>query len=257
MHFIINDFNLYYEVYGNSKDCLLILPGWGNNRKTFYHVISYLKDYFTIYIIDYPGFGDSSFPNRDLWMEDYAQLIRDFIIVHHLEHANLIAHSFGGRIFSILKGCYKIPFDKIILMDIAGIKPKKNLRQKMKQYIYKFLKKCGWMLPKKWRISYWNFLISKFGSNDLKELSSNIRNTFVHIVNEDLEENFKKISGDILLLWGEKDTSTPLSDGKRIANDIKGSSLITLKNCHHFPYLENPIGVKNIILSYLLSTKKK
>ena len=58
MYIKIDNLSIYYEKYGNRKQTILILPGWGDNRKTFNNLIYYLKEYFTIYIIDYPGFGN-------------------------------------------------------------------------------------------------------------------------------------------------------------------------------------------------------
>ena len=59
MNFIVNDFNIYYEQYGTGNDSIIILPGWGDTRSTFYQIIEVLKCFYTIYIVDYPGFGKS------------------------------------------------------------------------------------------------------------------------------------------------------------------------------------------------------
>ena len=80
MKYIVNDFTIYYEKYGNKDKNILILPGWGNNRKTFDYLISILEKDYSIYILDYPGFGKSKFPSRDLYIKDYSYLIRNFLI---------------------------------------------------------------------------------------------------------------------------------------------------------------------------------
>ena len=64
MYYENGSFKLYYEKYGNEKESILILPGWGDTRKTFYNIISHLKDKYKIYIIDYPGFGNSIYTYR-------------------------------------------------------------------------------------------------------------------------------------------------------------------------------------------------
>ena len=51
MKFKFLDFNIYYEKYGNSKDNILILPGWGDTRSTFNNLISLLKNNFTVYSV--------------------------------------------------------------------------------------------------------------------------------------------------------------------------------------------------------------
>ena len=79
MYYNKEDFSMYYEKYGNGNKTIIVLPGWGETRATFYHIINYFSEKYTIYIMDFPGFGKSIFPDRDLSIYDYANLIRDFI----------------------------------------------------------------------------------------------------------------------------------------------------------------------------------
>lgn len=251
MNFIVNDFNIYYEKYGNGKTNIIILPGWGDTRGTFYKMIDILKEFYTVYIIDYPGFGNSTFPNRDLSIYDYANLIKDFIKIKGIDNPILIGHSFGGRISIILTGLYKLHIKKMILIDAAGIKHKKKFKVRLKQSIYKCLKKLAKILPKKIRSLYLNKLISIFGSTDFKNLDPNIRKTFIKVINEDLTKYLKEINTSTLLIWGENDGDTPLDDGKIMNVKIEDSGLIIIPNAGHFPYLEYPYYINKIILEFL------
>ena len=79
MYFNKDTYSLYYEKHGNKDKTILILPGWGDTRKTFKMMIEYLQMNYTIYIIDYPGFGNSIFPEHDLTIYDYTNMIKDFM----------------------------------------------------------------------------------------------------------------------------------------------------------------------------------
>lgn len=243
MFFLYNDISIYYEKFGNGKKNIIILPGWGDNRLTFNSLIKYLEPYFTIYTFDYPGFGKSPFPNKNLTIFDYSNLIYEFIIENELNDPILIGHSFGGRIITILTGYYNYNFTNIIYVDSAGIKPKRTI----KNLKYKFLKKIGCILPKKIRKKYYNYLFNKYSSDDYKNLSNNMRNTFKNIINYDLKDYIKNISSKVLIIWGKNDTTTPLKDALYMNNKIKDSELIILENCDHFPYLENPLIFNSII----------
>ena len=122
MYFESNGISIYYEKHGNGEKNILILPGWGNTRNTFYNIINNLKDEFSVYIIDYPGFGNSKILEKELNIYDYAFLINSFIKKLNIDNPVIIAHSFGGRITAILQGYYKLNLKKIILIDVAGIK---------------------------------------------------------------------------------------------------------------------------------------
>jgi len=258
MRFCINDFDIYYEKHGTGTTNILILPGWGDTRPTFDKLINSLKDHFTVYILDYPGFGNSPFPNRDLTVYDYADLINNFIQAKNITNPIAIGHSFGGRIITLLSTIHKIRFKKIILMDSAGIKPKKGITKLIKQTIYKALKKIAYILPSNLKIKYSNKLISIFGSTDLKNISPNIRKSFINIVNTDLTKNIKNIKCDTLIIWGEQDEDTPIKDAYKFNKLITDSGLVIVKNTYHFPYLENPNYVYRVIYEFIkvFTTKK-
>ncbi len=252
MKFSVNDFTIYYEKHGNGDKNILILPGWGDNRLTFNYLISILKEDFTIYILDYPGFGKSSFPNRDLDINDYSTLIRDFITIKNITDPIVIAHSFGGRIvIDLFKNHHDIGIKNLILIDIAGIKPKKKFYKKIKEKIYKMLKKLGVVLPKKIRNYYLEKLIKIFGSSDYSALSNNIRKTFINIVNFDQRNDISLIDADTLIIWGELDRDVPLKDGYFINKNIKNSGMVVIPKSGHFPYLDRAYYVNKIILEYL------
>ena len=72
----------------------------------------------------------------------------------------------------------------------------------------------------------------------------------VMAVNEDLTDLLPMIKQDTLLIWGDKDTATPLSDGKLMEERIENSGLCVLEGCGHFSFLEKPAQFKSIMRSY-------
>ena len=218
MYYNYKNIKLYYEKHGKKDKYLIILPGWGNTRPTFYNIINQFKKFYTIYIIDYPGFGNSPIINNNLTIYDYADLIKHFIKDNNIDNPSIIAHSFGGRIASILIGKEKLEVDKLILIDVAGYKEKLN---------------------------------KIFGSTDYNNLPKCMRNTFKNIINEDLTKYYKSIKISTLIIWGEYDRDTPLKDGKILNKLIRNSALIIYKKRKHFSYLEE-ISLTNKILYYML-----
>ena len=247
MYYIKDDITMYYEKYGESNKNIIILPGWGNTRKTFNYIIRFLQNYFNIYIMDYPGFGNSPFPNRDLTIYDYTDLIYNFIKDNNIDDPILIGHSFGGRIITTLLGYYKYKFNNVIYLNSAGIKPKRTI----KSYIYKFFKKIKRIIPKKYKDKYTIFLFRKFASSDYQNLNENMRNSFKNIINEDLKPYLKNINSKVLIIWGNKDTSTPLKDARIMHKNIKNSELVILNKGTHFTYLDYPILVNRILFEQL------
>lgn len=251
MFFNYKDISMYYEVSGNHPKSIVILPGWGDTRKTFNHLIEYLNNYFTVYIVDYPGFGNSNFPNRNLTIYDYSELIYEFIKENKLEDPILIGHSFGGRIITLLTGYYHYKFSNIILLDSAGIKPKKTIRSKLRKLSYKLLKRLSRIIPKKYRDKYNKKVFSYFASTDYQNLTQNMRETFKNIVNTDLKDYLKYIKSNVLLIWGNNDDATPIRDAKIMNKEIKNSELIIIDKSGHFPYLDRPNLINSILYEQL------
>jgi len=247
----MNKENFYFEKYGNSKKVLLILPGWGNTRNTFDFYINNLKDKFTIYIFDYPGFGKSKKLKTPYTIYDYTEYIKKFMERENITNPYILCHSFGCRIATILIGKYRVLVDRLIIIGGAGIK-NKSIKRKLRIIRYKILKKVSLFIPKKKKKEYLNKLIMKYGSNDYKELTNIERITFSNIVNEDLKKYIKFIYCPTILIWGEKDNATLLKDAKYMNKKIKDCALITLKKGTHFVYLEYPFYILNIINNFFI-----
>lgn len=240
--------NLYYEKIGTSQKVLIILPGWGNNRKTWDYFIKVFKNYFTIYIFDYPGFGKTTFPQKNLTIYDYAKVFNDFINDNNLYNQIILGHSFGGRLIILLTSLYHQRFKKIILMDSAGIK-NFSLKKSFKKYLYKLLKKLAFLFKNKEK--YLKKLLSIFGSNDFKNIDVNMHKTFINIVNTNLIKDIPNIKNETLIIWGINDLETPYKDALKFHKLIKNSFLIPIQNCGHFPYLDYAYLTNNIIYEYL------
>lgn len=251
MYFKFEKYKIFYKKYGTSNNTILILPGWGETRETFKYIIDYFKDKYTIYILDYPGFGNSPFINKELTIYDYALIIKSFIEKLQIINPTIIAHSFGGRITSILSGYYKIKINKIILIDVAGIKRRKSLKVFLKEKIYKLLKLFTNILPEAQKIKVREYLLNIFASTDYKNIPLNMHKTFKNIIKEDLKKYYKNIEEETLIIWGEKDIDTPLKDGYLLNKIINNSGLIIYKNKTHFSYLEEIYKTNLIIEKFI------
>ena len=241
-------FDIYYEKYGTGKQNIVILPGWGDNRETFNYLIDTLKEHFTIHIFDYPGFGKTKFPNKNLTIFDYAQVINDFLDNKNINKPIIIGHSFGGRLIILLSSIHKKHFSKIILMDSAGIK-NFSFKKTFCKYLYKFLKKLKFLFKDKQK--YLQKLLYIFGSTDFKNINPRMQKSFINIVNTNLIKYIKDIKDETLIIWGINDQETPYKDALKFNKLINDSYLIPISNSGHFPYLDYPLHISNIIYEYL------
>ena len=241
MYFEDKNNKIYYEKYGNKKDVIIILPGWGFTRPTFNYLIDNLSRNNTVYIIDYPEFGKSKLKLENQTIYDYTNSIYKLIKKEKIKNPTIIAHSFGGRITTLLSAKLNLKIKQLILIDIASIKPKKTITQIIKKYLFKILKHI--YMPK-WLFSY-------FASTDYANLNPKLRSTFKNIVNEDLTKYLKNIKEKTLIIWGDNDNATPIKDAYKIRKEIKKSELIIYKSASHYSYLDYPYLTLKIIEEFL------
>lgn len=151
----------------------------------------------------------------------------------------------------------KFKVNKIILIGSAGIVHKKNLLIRLKIKMFKVFKKnLSTPLLKKIFPNLLTKLKNAFGSEDYKNASPIMKETLVKLVNTDLKDYLQNIKVSTLLIWGEKDTETPIEDGKLMQQTIPDCGLVTIKNCSHYVYLEEPQYI-NRIIKYFLNGENK
>ena len=173
-------------------------------------------------------------------MPEYANLVKEFMNKLNIEKPHVIAHSFGGRVTIYLASLYNDLFDKIVLVDAAGVKPKVSSKKQFKIFMFK----CGKLYIKitttkdKFEEKL-NEYRKKFASSDYSAIKSDVvRQTFSKVINLDLTRNLKDIKNSVLLMWGENDMDTPLYMAKIMEKNIEDSGLVVLKNAGHFSYID-------------------
>ena len=91
---------------------------------------------------------------------------------------------------------------------------------------------------------------SRQGSADYRSATPVMRNCLVMAVNEDLTHCLPKINMETLLIWGDRDTATPIGDAKIMEEKIKGSGLVVLEGGTHYCFLEQPQKFKGIMRAF-------
>jgi pimeloyl-ACP methyl ester carboxylesterase len=237
----INNIKINYIEKGpNTKTCIILLHGWGASIAAFNPIIENLSQKIKVYAIDFPGFGLSGSPDESYHVEDYSKIVLEFIKLNNLDKVILLGHSFGGRVIIKLVGKLGFKPQKVILVDSAGIRPKKTFKVKLKEKIFKILKKItNVLLGKKNAKKVIDKYINKFGSSDYQNANDTMKEVFKNVINEDLTEYLPNINVPTLLIWGDKDMETPISDAIKMEELIPNAGLVTIEGAGHFSYLDN------------------
>ena len=241
---IMKDFNniKYLEIDNSKKINTIMLPGFLQTYKSYQNLFDTISKYSNIYFIELPGFGIVERLSKVVDLDYYVLLLKDFIDTLKIKNVILLGHSFGGRIIVKYEAIYNQSY-RIILLDSAGC-TKKSIKIKFKIYKYKILKNIYRRLKLRKHLEK---LKNRSGSSDYQLLDNISKQTFNNVIGEKTTKYLKKIETLTLIIWGKLDKETPFADGVLMNKQIKNSTLISLDNLGHFPHLENPILVNNII----------
>jgi pimeloyl-ACP methyl ester carboxylesterase len=251
---LINGMNLHYRVSGAGKP-IVLMHGWGCDLFIFNKLQAFLEQNFTVYNIDFPGFGKSQEPPIAWGTEEYEINFKAFLKALNIENPILIGHSFGGRI--AIRTAKDTPIHKMILMGSAGIKPTRTLEYYFKVYSFKALRFFA-ELPLVYQLFGKEMIENrrkKAGSADYQKASDIMRGTLSKVVNEDLRHFMPSIKASTLLIYGENDTATPVKDAKIMEKAIPDAGLVVLKNAGHYVFLDQLAQVHAIINNFLAKDK--
>lgn len=252
----IEGIKVSYEDAGNPQgEPVIILHGWGCNHTTVGNIAKCLSDKMRVISIDLPGHGKTDEP-REVWgTHDFANFLNSFIKTLGLKTPSLIGHSFGGR--TSLAFAASNPVNKMILVDSAGITPKRSLKYYYKVYTYKLSKKIlNTLFGKEKGKVMIEKLMKRKGSADYQASSPMMRAIMSKCINEDLRKEFPSIKCPVLLIWGENDTATPLSDAKIMEKGIPDCGLVSFPECGHYSFLDNPIGFRAVVREFFKNELK-
>ena len=238
MRINIKDVNINYIQYGEGKD-ILLLHGWGQNIEMMKPIGDNFSDKFSITILDWPGFGNSSEPPTPWNMTNYSDMLEEFIDRVGITKPIIIGHSFGGRL--AIRYSANNPIEKLVLFGAPCIRIQEKLPLSVR--ILKTLKKLPLMNE------FGEYMKQYIGSRDYKAASPIMRQTLVDVVNEDLSGYAKKIEEPTLLIWGQNDTEAPVSDAKELERIMIDGALIVLPGTH-YAYLENLGRVVEILKNF-------
>jgi len=233
-------------------EAVVLLHGWGARADIYHSVINPLCSNYRVIAPDLPGFGDTDEPSFPYAIEDYAGFVCELLKQLNIEKVHLIGHSHGGRtVLELLTGGYGLDAGKVVLLDSAGIPAKKTFKKTLRIKTYKLLKKIVLCAPvKKCFPKALDSLQKKFGSSDYGAASATMRQSMVKVLNTDYTEKLGSIKNPTLLIWGENDTATPLSDGLLMEKLIPDAGLVKIQGAGHFSFAEAPALTDRVLKSF-------
>jgi len=216
---------------GQDRKTILILHGWNSNSDRWIEVAEPIAEKgYEILVPDLPGFGKSS-PLESPWSTNqYIEWIDALIVELGLKNFYLMGHSFGGALASKLAIKHAQDVEKLFLVSAACVR-KKTGKKKGFAAISKIVKLFSFVPGYKlFRKAVYKFIIRR---SDYTYVDGVLKQTYLNVIAEDLSFHLPFIKVPTVIIWGQKDVSTPIEDAHFINKQIRDSKLIIIPEAGH------------------------
>ena len=216
----VNGIELYYNIFGNGKEVILLNPNSVNTNIFMKPIVKLFKKDFKVYCVDRRGCGKST---RDclITYEETAKDIYEMIQKLKLDKPIIVGFSGGASVALHLAIQYPDTISKLILC--SGSVRKVQIKSK------NFFDKLIWYPGKKHTNKFWK-LIDETKEITVAELNS--------------------IKADTFVINGGKKDIIPVFEAEYIASNISNSKIWILDKEKHCSYTKKKYwynGVKNFI----------
>jgi pimeloyl-ACP methyl ester carboxylesterase len=265
-----------YRIAGSGPPVVLI-HGMLNSSSHWRSVALNLAGEHTVIAPDLIGHGDSAAPRGDYSLGAHAASIRDLLAAVGIGRATLVGHSLGGGV--AMQFFYQFPqrVERLALVSSGGlghdVSPMLRtaalpgmstlLSMTIHARLLGAVQETGGRLRR--RGYDWGVHLQAI-TRALRPLqSAGAREAFLQTLRAVIDVHGQRVSATdrlyllesipTMIVWGERDHTIPVSHGHRAHAGIPGSRFRTLANAAHFPHLDDPDGLSEVLRSFIKETE--
>jgi 3-oxoadipate enol-lactonase len=254
----INSIHLYYEITGSGLPVVFLngltmdVNGWLFQVEPFsrrYRVLRY----------DCRDQGQSDKPDVEYSQEDHALDLKHILDKLEIPKAHLIGLSNGGMIAQHFALLYPEKTGALVLVDTCSY-----VNTLLELIVTSWVRaaetggsglRYDVALPYLFSESFAKNNLDKMRTSKDMNLAINPAESTIRLAKaskgHDLRGRLSEIKAPTLILVGEEDILIPPRYSKIMREEIRNSTLVTLKNCGHVAPIEKPEEFNRIVLNFL------
>ena len=266
---------MIYRVAGTGPPIVLI-HGMLNSSSHWRSVALNLANDFTVIAPDLIGHGDSAAPRGDYSLGAHAASIRDLLAATGIDRATLVGDSLGGGV--AMQFFYQFPerVERLVLISSGGLGHEVSpllrsatlpgmsalLSLILRRRLHEMLWQAGGRLSqRKARVGVY----LQATARALRPLeTAGAREAFLQTLRAVIDTRGQRVSATdrlylleslpTMIVWGERDNTIPLRHGRSAHEAIPHSHFRTLADAAHFPHLEDPDGLSELLREFMQDT---
>lgn len=218
-----------------SRPLIIALHGWNGSAESWAVLAPLLVERgYRVLAVDVPGFGQSDTPAEPWDSHHYARWVADLLqglLTQGMTPQVLLGHSNGGRIWVRYLQAHPECQLPTVLLGIPGMQLPPTLRVRLVRWVTPRLRWLHTLLPHR----VYDWLRRKvLRAHDWVSTPAVLRQTMQRLLAEpDIREELPGITAPVLLLWGRKDSYTPVAGGHLYHQYLPRSALIIYPEARH------------------------
>lgn len=250
---------IHYETFGRGRPVLL-LHGWLGSWALWRDTIGILGKEFRTYALDFYGFGESGASSKDGYkVDDYVELVNQFMDKLGIVKAPLIGHSMGGTV--ALSTAIRHP-EKVVKVCVIGSPVAGgSLNFLLKLSGYPAIARIFWISPflLKVFLGGYSYLMAKDGRKMsqmmAKDVSQITVNSFFQSIGTLRDTDLRARLGEVVVptlgIYGKRDIIVDPKQNEILKQGVKGANISWYADAGHFPMLDTPERFNQELRSFL------
>jgi pimeloyl-ACP methyl ester carboxylesterase len=242
---------IHYEEAGEGKS-IVFVHGACENSQFWNHQRS-LEDRFRLLFVDLPGHGRSKLmTNVEMSVQNYADIVGEFVASTCPDKAILVGHSMGGAITLMNAIHHRDNLTAVVLVATGaklGVLP--SIREGLRTRFDETIKSV--LAPRQFA-STTNLEVIRFVTNEMMKCKGPVAFSDYEACNGfDVRQKLATITLPTLIMVGEEDKLTPVPWSTYMKENIPKSKIIVMKGSSHLPMLERPSDFNRHLSEFVTS----
>jgi pimeloyl-ACP methyl ester carboxylesterase len=265
-----------YRIAGEGPPVVLI-HGMVNSSRHWEAVALRLARDHTVVAPDLIGHGDSATPRGDYSLGAHAASIRDLLTAIGIDRASIVGHSLGGGV--AMQFFYQFPqrTERLVLVSSGGLGAEVSpllrsaavpgfaalLSLAAHRHVVRGFAHAGARLRERGSRTGASLQAVARALRPLEQPGA--REAFLQTLRAVIDAKGQRVSArdrlylldsmPTLIVWGERDRTIPLEHGLATHRAVPHSRFETLPRAAHFPHLEDPDALADVLLDFLATTE--
>lgn len=258
----LQNFNMSYDDVGQGNKTIIFLHGFPFDKSTWQLQMAYLETSFRCIAIDIRGFGKSTYFENNLSIDLFTDDLIHIMDALRIEKAVICGLSMGGYIALNAVKKHADRIDALVFCDTQCIADSSEAKEKR----YKTIEDISNNGKSNFVNKFTNSIFCEHTHNNKPEIVANVKTLVSANAESIIISGLKALANrsetcsvlpeiqmPTLIVCGQEDALTPVSQSEFMHQQIKGSKLHVIENAGHMSNLEQEDEFNKVIHQFLNS----